>query len=839
MPPASGTLRVVDAARVVDVALDPRNGGAEAVYTYRDDADVRVGDAVFVPLGNRAALGFVVAKYEATAEDLGFPLDGLKPINGRVEGLSLPEAVVDLARTVAEETLCPLPVALTAATPPGIRDRLVTAWTLEEGVVPEQPSLVTAGKTKARPVDVPKTLVGHQLTPLQQEVVRVLHEAGGSLVEAKGKKLQPQFVRALRLLRSKGLVRYALKVLPYGERRQTEPLLRLIGDEARIESFLHKEGRRRPAQALTLIRLQAAEQALLTMAEIRALAAVTETTVKALLDAGLLERVDAEAPRAGKTPTPNLAQQLAIDAVSESVRTCEFQPFLLYGVTGSGKTEVYLRAAAEALKEGRQVLFLVPEIALAAQAIAQLRERFGRTVAVLHSDLPAAERLKNWLRIRDGEASVVLGARSALFAPLTNVGLIVVDEEHENAYKQESAPRYHTKRVALWLAERHRCPVVFGSATPSIESFYEAETAEAGGGSHLTLLTLPERAAAATLPAVHIEDLTEGYRGGKPSILTEALHGRMEATLGRGEQVILFLNRRAYAPFVICRDCGNQMECPNCAVSLSYHRRDQKLRCHHCGYQTRPPEICPNCKGMRLAPFGIGTEKVEEAVAAEFPEANVARLDRDVARRQGVLEDTLARFRSGDLNVLVGTQMVAKGLDFPNVTLVGVIAADVSLNIPDFRSSERTFQLLSQVAGRAGRGRRPGEVVIQTFNPFHPAVQAAQAHDYLSIYETLRREREEAGYPPFRRLVNVIVSGESHRAVLDASAEAARRLAPLPFDLLGPVDCAVERVQNRWRRHMLLKLPPEGDVRPVGEALLGFEPKGVQVVVDVDPYNLM
>jgi primosomal protein N' (replication factor Y) len=338
---------------------------------------------------------------------------------------------------------------------------------------------------------------------------------------------------------------------------------------------------------------------------------------------------------------------------------------------------------------------------------------------------------------------------------------------------------------------------------------------------------------------VDVEDLTEGYRSGKPSILSDELRERMVDTLARGEQVILFLNRRAYAPFVICRDCGHQMQCPNCAVSLSFHRKDRRLRCHHCGYHTMPPDECPKCRGLRLSPFGVGTEKVEEAVAQEFTQTRVARLDRDVARRKGALEETLALFRSGDIGVLVGTQMVAKGLDFPNVTLVGVIAADVSLNIPDFRSSERTFQLLSQVAGRAGRGSAPGTVVIQTFNPFHTSVRTAQSHDFLAFYESMKRERMDAGYPPFRRLVNVVLSGESRNAVVDASAEVARRLALPGIELLGPVDCAVERLQNRWRRHLLLKLPAGSSASPVGEALLGFVHKGVQVVVDVDPYSLM
>ncbi len=802
--------------------MDPRAGGADALYTYLADPALTIGDAVFVPLGNRPALGYVTDVYDATEEDLGFPFASLKPMNGVVEGLSLPEAVVALARNVALETLCPLPVALAAATPPGVRDRLVTVWSLD------------------RAHDE-----GEKLTPTQKEALITLQDAGGSITEAKGKKLDAGALRNLRALRAKGLVRQSLRVQPVQERRKAEPMLRLTSDSPRVEEFLHKEGRRKPAQALTLMCLQGAEAALLTAPELRALAGVTDTTVRALLEAGLLEKVEGEVMGGGKAPPPNPAQTVAINAILESIKTREARSFLLFGVTGSGKTEVYLRAAAEALREGRQVLYLVPEIALAAQAIAQLRDRFGRSVAVIHSDLPAAERLRNWMHIRDGLSSVVVGARSALFAPLSNLGLIVMDEEHEASYKQESAPRYHAKQVAKFLSRHHGCPLVLGSATPSVESFWEAETSEAPGQaeSHrLTLLSLPTRAAAAKMPDVFVRDLAEGYRTGKPAIFSEELRDAIVETVGRGQQVILFLNRRAYAPFIICRDCGHQMTCPNCAVSLSWHRREGRLRCHHCGYQTLRPEHCPNCGGERLNPFGVGTEKVEEAVAEEFDGVKVARLDRDIARRQGALEETLAAFRSGDIEILVGTQMVAKGLDFPNVTLVGVIAADVSLNIPDFRSSERTFQLLSQVGGRAGRGAAPGRVIVQTFNPLHPAVVTSQAHDYLGMYETLKQERAEAGYPPFKRLINVLLTSENQKALVQAGEDAkAKILALMPEggELLGPVDCAVERVQNRWRRHMLVKLPPNASPAFVGDALLGFEPKDVQIVIDVDPYSLM
>jgi primosomal protein N' (replication factor Y) len=806
---------MVPKLRVADVALDPRSGGAEALYTYRADEGASVGDAVYVPLGTRSAMGFVVSIYEATEDDLGFSFEKLKPLSGAIEGLSLPEPVIDLAKFVAEEYLCSLPVALGPAVPPGVRERLATCWTL-------------TGQTS------------NELTPLQKEVLRTLEDSGGSILEPKAKPLPASSTRVLRLLKNKGLVRQAQKLLPFAERKKAQELLRLTTDTAKIESFLANEGKKRPAQALTVMRLQSSEAAGWSPSEIKAFAGVTDATLKALVTAGILETTEGSRISKSVPPTPNAYQRIAIEAVVEAVSTRTYEGFLLYGVTGSGKTEVYLRAAAEALRLGRQVLYIVPEIALATQAIAQLRERFGQSVALMHSDLPTSERLQNWLRIRDGQAVLILGARSALYAPMGNLGLIIVDEEHEGSYKQESAPRYHAKAVASFLGQRHSCPVLLGSATPSIESYFEAESKELGG-SGLTLLSLPERAAEASLPEVDIEDLTLGYRSGRPVIVTPELQKRIQSTLEKGEQIILFLNRRAYSPSLLCRDCGFRPECPNCAVTLSYHQRDRRLRCHHCSYARRPTETCPKCGGSRLNPLGAGTEKVEEMISEMFPQTRVARLDRDIARRKGALEEVLASFRSGDIGILVGTQMVAKGLDFPNVTLVGVIAADVSLNIPDFRSSERTFQLLSQVAGRAGRGRSLGSVVIQTFNPQHPAILTSQTHDYPAFYEHMKQERLEAGYPPFRRLVNVLISSEDRTAVIQATEEATRRLKKLAPKIqpLGPVDCAVERLQGKWRRHVLLKLAPEASPHPIAEALLGYAPKGVIIVLDVDPYNLM
>jgi primosomal protein N' (replication factor Y) len=794
--------------RVVDVVVDPKLGGIDSVWTYCAPADAAAGDAFFVPLGPRSVIGFAIKVYEADETQLGFPIKQLKPINAPISGLSLPGQLVDLVGFVAEQYLCPFSMALAAAEPPGVRERIVTAWELAE--TPEKP----------------------HLTPLQKEVVRTLEETG-PLVQKATKKLPPATLRALKQLRAKGVVQQSLLLQIDEGRKERNDLLRLTSETEKIEEFLKKEGKKRPAQALTIMRLQTGDPAPLKASEIKALSGITDTTLKAMVDSGLLERVESGNIVGRKPPTPNPAQATAIKAISDAISLNEFHAFLLHGITGSGKTEVYLRAAAEALRKGKQVLYLVPEIALATQAISQLRDRFGEGVAMLHSDLSARERLETWSKIRSGQVSVVLGARSALFAPLTNIGLIVIDEEHETSYKQESAPRYHSKALALRLAKQHGAAVVLGSATPSVESFYLAEQGE------ITLLELPHRTATATLPSVEVVDLRQGFRNGHPAIIGPALFQRMEQTLERGEQCILFLNRRAYSPFLMCRDCGHQFMCPRCSVPLAYSRTERRLRCHHCGYSQRPPDQCPQCRGNKLNPFGIGTEKVEETVAGMFAASRVARLDRDVAKKKGALEDILARFRSGDLDILVGTQMVAKGLDFPNVTLVGVIAADISLNVPDFRASERTFQLLSQVAGRAGRGAIPGHVVIQTFNPTHFSVTCAETHDYPTFYKGAKNERALAMYPPFIRLVNIILSGENQSEVRQASCEVADYLQVLEDTIIqGPTECVIERLHGRWRMHLLLKLPPESSVEKLGAILRQFASKTVSLVSDVDPYTI-
>jgi primosomal protein N' (replication factor Y) len=802
-------------ATVVDVVFDPRSGGAAARYSYLPVPGLNVGDAVLAPLGNRQLLGCVIQKRTVSEEELGFEFSQLRPVAERIDGLNIPGTVLECVQFTADQTLTSLSQTITLALPSGLKDRFVAQWK----VIPNAEA---------------------EMTRPEREVLESIIDLGGVVDQTS--KTSLQLLALYKSLRAKGLLEHRLRLKSVAHRSQAAMLFRLSPDRVKTETFLREQGLKKPAQAMVVMEMQKADGAPLSGEEIRATAGVTETTIKALKDAGILEVVDeSQQISSRKSHQLNPAQQLAIDAISHAVTAQTASPFLLYGVTGSGKTEVFLRCATESLKLGRQVLYLVPEIALATQAIGQLRERFGSRVAIIHSEQTVVERLHNWQLIRTGQASVVLGPRSAVFAPLTNIGLIVMDEEHESGYKQESSPRYHARNVVRLLARLHRCPVVLGSATPSFESFFEAEQNEhQHRPERLTLLTLPNRAAATTMPVVHVQDLTDVFSKGAPTIFSPLLSQKLTQVMDRKEQAILFLNRRAYAPFLMCRTCGFQWSCPSCAATLSFHKNAQKLKCHHCGYQERIPQQCPRCESPKIKPFGIGTEKVESETKEIFAGARVARLDRDVIQRKGALEEVMSQFRSGEIDVLIGTQLVAKGLDFPNVTLVGVIAADISLNLPDFRASERTFQLLCQVAGRSGRAQKPGEVVIQTFNPDAPAVRLASNHDYLGFYQASLGERSQLSYPPFSRLINLVFSSDSREKVVGVSAVAMARLQALEgVTLLGPADCPMERLAGKSRRHILLKVPPDYDLQSIGAALESVADRGCSLSIDVDAYNLM
>ncbi|HQD39729.1 MAG: primosomal protein N' [Firmicutes bacterium] len=529
-------------------------------------------------------------------------------------------------------------------------------------------------------------------------------------------------------------------------------------------------------------------------------------------------------------PTLTGQQKQAIETLAELP---EGGVGLLWGITGSGKTEVYLNLIQQKLDSGKAAITLVPEIALTPQMVARYRSRFGDQVAVLHSQLGAGERRDEWERVRTGEARVVLGPRSALFAPIDDLGLIIIDEEHEPSYKQEAPPRYHARECAIKRAEFAGAQVVLGSATPSLESFYKAQR------SDFQLVSLTQRPTGQKLPQIQLVDMRQELKDGNRSMFSWSLQESLKECLAAGQQAILFLNRRGYSTTVLCRECGQAVRCPKCDLPLTFHFNQHQLRCHYCDYHRLPPGLCPNCGSKRIRHFGTGTEKVEAELGKLFPGAKIARMDVDTTRTKGSHERILGEFRKGSAQILVGTQMVAKGLDFPNVTLVGVVMADLTLNLPDFRAAERTFQLLTQVAGRAGRGERPGKVLIQSYLPEHYSIQAAARHDYLSFFNRELPYRKRQAYPPFSRLVNITVSGREAGVAFKIAKELAGKLTG---SITGPLPAPFALLRGEWRYRIMARFRPDEAVPEDWlEALttLNYTASGVKISVDVDPVSML
>jgi len=517
--------------------------------------------------------------------------------------------------------------------------------------------------------------------------------------------------------------------------------------------------------------------------------------------------------------------------VVKEVLEGEFYPvYLLYGVTGSGKTEVYMELIDEALKKGKSSIVLVPEISLTPQMVERFQKRFGDKIAALHSALSDGEKYDEWRRIARGEASIVIGARSAIFAPLTNIGIIIIDEEHSDSYKQnDSNPRYNAKDVAILRGKYHNCSVVMGSATPSLEAMARAKKGV------YKLLLLPHRVNGRSLPDVLIVDMNDSIKTSKYHF-SDTLVNSMREVLDKDEQVILFLNRRGYSSFITCKNCGYTFKCPNCDISLTYHKSSQTLRCHYCGYGTKVYNTCPECKEKSISDLGVGTEKIEEELENIFPDTRVLRMDYDTTSRKGMHEKMITAFKNHEYDILLGTQIVAKGLDFPNVTLVGVINADVGLNIPDFRSSENTFSLLSQVAGRSGRSKKTGRVVIQTFNPDHYAIEYTKKHDYLGFYQQEMMIRKCLKYPPFYYLCYLRISGVNSQYIEKEAQKIKRALERnlLSTIILGPSPCTVFKINKIYRYGIILKYKKEDQLMSVIEKISNHYIGNQQIKLDID-----
>jgi primosomal protein N' (replication factor Y) len=794
-----------------------------------------IGWRVLVPLGNRRVTGYVVQgnptpssavaekKQNYAFKSILSVLDD-EPLFGAKE--------LQFYQWMARYYLASLGEVLRTALPGSMNVRSYKAVRiLPEGMLALQHGLFLTGQ-EAEILSCLERSGQMALQSLRQKVGRSVAR-GVEGLEKKG------FVEGCQLLKgrkeAKALEQALVSLsLPPSSQPSEKWISLLPEDEARVVKYLEGSG---PCSAKEL------KKALPRLGK-----ALDHLTKKGFIE----YRKQASLPEA--TPSmpvpPNLTseQREVVDEIRSFLDQDAFHSFLLHGITSSGKTEVYLRVIEQALKAGKDALVLVPEIALTPQTLQRFSSRFGTRVAVLHSRLTERERLDFWWKIRRGQARIAIGARSAVFAPFQNLGVIVVDEEHDPSYKQQDRVRYNARDLALVRGQRERAVVILGSATPSLESYYNVQRDKS------TLLELTERIQARPLPEIHPIDMRypAPYRAARSSLslpLQQALVENWE----RGKKSLIFLNRRGYAHTLVCRDCGHLVRCPHCSVSLTLHRARKRLCCHYCEYQALVPSECPSCAGLDVQPVGKGTERIEEDMRALLPQARIGRMDRDTTRKRGAHERILRQFRGEDLDILIGTQMIAKGHDIPEITLVGVILADVSLDLPDFRASERTLQLLMQVAGRAGRGEWPGQVLIQSYHPDHYCIESVCRHDYKKFYEQEIAYREELDYPPFCRMVNLRLTGKSE----EATQKAARRMGEVArliqneqasgykgIEILGPSLAPLARLRDRFRYHCFLKGKTPRTVLSFTREILArrkhFLPSSrVQLEVDVDPVQVL
>lgn len=815
---------MTDQARFVKVVVDVHHAAVDQLYEYRVPSEWGrlpcPGCRVLVPFGKRRAVGLVWEEHEHTErDDLKSIIDVLDE-----QPLLTPEQI-RLCDWIAASYLALRVEAIRLFLPPGANLGSQKNWF-----------------PVAAPAEIQRRIT---TLPVCEESKKLLWSGLEKTITTKMpfQTKEPEVIRALQIMTGEGYLKAQWVPAQDRIRPKTERVIRLP------EKFPAKLT---PKQNQVFSLLQKSQNQTYTIPQLAKAAGVTEGVIRRMVSQGLLaleERVvtrsvwheDADLPPLPK-PTLTPEQDAAFQRVLPGLCNGGFQAFLLHGVTGSGKTEIYLRLLEETIARGKQGIFLVPEIALTPQTTERVRRRLGSRVAILHSRLSEGERYDQWLRIHSGEVDVVVGARSALFAQLQRVGLIILDEEHEYSYKQEESPRYHTREVALEYCRQLGATLILGSATPSLESWRAVEEGE------LIRLHLSKRVAERPLPPVVKVDMRSELKEKHYGVLSRRLREELSAVLSRKEQAILLLNRRGFATFVLCRECGHAMKCPHCDVSLTYHQRPSLLKCHYCGYAMQPPDICPNCQSRYIKFFGQGTQRLEEEVRELFPQARTARMDLDTTSRKGAHEKIYRALVERKIDILIGTQMVAKGLDLPGVTLVGVIAADGTLHIPDFRSVERTYQLLTQVAGRAGRGEQPGKVLIQTYNPDHYCIEAVIAHDQEGFYRKELASRHDMGYPPYGHLVRFGLAGPDRRAVLEEAQRLGECLSvedELELEMLGPAPAAVERVKDRFRWQIILKGKDLSLLRKFAyNGYMAYRKKpqvnpGVRVTVDVNPYSLL
>ena len=791
------------------------------------------GTRVLVPFRKKERIGWVIGP--ATAE----PVSGLRSVLATLdERPSATEHILDLCRWMASYYVTPLGIALRAAMPAVLtdvsRDYVTVIGSADDGLRPRERRVLEWLSGRDGP-----------------QRVRTARKALGM------GSIWPE----LRSLAARGILAHEAvsPAEPTVKTRKVVRIARHLGTLAERDELFGRAGRQREAYAL--LEASGGES---DLAHLMGVEGFSRGVVAGLEEKGLVAVVDEEAMRdpfadAPVAPppalTPTAQQRAALERLVAALDEPDPAPFLLQGITGSGKTLVYIELLREALARGRSAIVLVPEIALTPQTVSRFRAHFAEDVAVLHSGLSDGERYDAWRRLARGEKRIAVGARSALFAPLERLGVVVVDEEHDGSYKQSEAPRYHARDLAVVRAKAQGAVCVLGSATPSLESWHNARSGK------FVHLRLPERVGGGRLPDVRVVDLRAARQEGSTDarhakrgggVLSEPLVEAVDARLRRREQVILLLNRRGYSSFVQCRECGDVEQCLNCSISLTYHRVTDRLVCHHCRHEAPAPKRCPRCGSHDLSYRGLGTEQVERVTAETFPEARIARMDVDTTSGKWAHQRILERVERGEVDILLGTQMIAKGLDFPRVTLVGAVNADVGIHLPDFRAAERTFQLLSQVAGRAGRSALGGEVLIQTSLPDHYAIRAVLTHDFEAFAERESRERERPRYPPHARIVNVVVSSPDQRLAAEVAEAAAawlrRRLSGPPsgrlgeVELVGPAPSPIEKLHGRWRWHFMLRSSSHAALGSAGAALVNAYrlPAGdVRLVLDRDPVGLL
>lgn len=766
---------------------------------------IRPGMRVSVPFGNRKIQGFVTELGETEENPKLKGIDGvmdLAPV--------LNEELMELGDWLAEDTLSFRVSAYQAMLPAALRAKYEKYFLRLDEENTELEQLFEGYETLDWKVAEARNLLKSLGKWVREGSVEVVYQVKNKTTNKK--------IRMINCLKSPHELMELIENMPKNAKAQT-----------RVLAFF-----------------QVFEGTEISVAELKKQAETSEATIKKLAEQGIIsiqEKIVSRDPykhhhfEKSEALTLLPDQQTACEKIIEAKKQ---ETFLIHGVTGSGKTEIYLQTIEAKLKEGKEAIVLVPEISLTPQMVERFKSRFGSEVAVLHSALSSGEKYDEWRKIERKEARVVVGARSAVFAPFENLGIIIIDEEHEASYKQEDNPRYHARDVAIWRAMKYQCPVVLGSATPSLESFARAKKGV------YTLIELPSRVNDRAMPEVNVVDMREELRKENRTEFSTELLEKIKDRIAKKEQTVLMLNRRGYSSFVMCRDCGYVVECPNCDISQTYHQASNKMKCHYCGHEEAVPKKCPSCEGEHIRYFGTGTQKVEESLTKLIPEARVIRMDVDTTRTKGAHEKLLRSFRNHEADILLGTQMIAKGLDFPDITLVGVLNADTMLHLPDFRASERTFQLLTQVSGRAGRHERTGEVVVQSYNLEHYSIEFAKKHDFIGFYHHEMQLRKMGAYPPFYYLTMINVSDENEMKAIRTIQEMVNflrgKLGPEAV-ILGPVPSTIARIKNKYRYQCIIKYKIEPNLKQELKTLITHyqkdQQKGLTINIDVQPYVLM